>query len=126
MQCAVYNVFMFSRYACKEKMHCGEGSYGAVYKAVDVHTGQTVAVKRIKLQICDHGIDSYTLREVTILRSLNHTGIVKLLDTVIGSRRCYLIFEFVARNLFQYIHATGKDEFLGHETIRVCFGNICT
>ena len=48
----------------------GEGSYGEVYKVKDNHTNQIYAVKVIRLQEEEEGVNSTTLRELAILQNL--------------------------------------------------------
>jgi serine/threonine protein kinase len=55
----------------------GEGTYGVVYKAKDLKTGNMVALKRIRLEVEDEGIPSTALREISILRELEHPNIVR-------------------------------------------------
>ena len=116
LTCSSYS---FCRYLCTGVSHCGEGSYGIVYKATDTRTGRAVAVKKIRMEISNQGIDRLTLREITILRTLNHPNVVKLQDAVIGSTRCFLVFDFIPQNLHDYIHAAGQKECLSHDKIRV-------
>lgn len=53
----------------------GQGQYGKVYKAINKLTGGIVAVKATPTD--NDGILATTLREVVILRTLNHENIVK-------------------------------------------------
>lgn len=55
----------------------GEGAYGAVFKAKSVHTQKYLAIKIIKIQSDDDGIPSTTIREINILKIVNHPNIVK-------------------------------------------------
>lgn len=55
----------------------GEGAYGCVYKGKYTKTDQLVAVKVIRINADDEGISSTTLREITILKNLNHDNIIK-------------------------------------------------
>lgn len=55
----------------------GEGTYGVVYKSVDLQTKQVVALKRIRLETEDDGIPSTALREISVLRELEHPNIVR-------------------------------------------------
>jgi cyclin-dependent kinase len=41
-----------------------------------------VAIKKIKVEHCLEGIPQTTVREISILRDLDHPNIVKLLDVV--------------------------------------------
>jgi serine/threonine protein kinase len=62
------------RYA---KIDCvGEGTYGVVYKARDRVTGEIVALKKIRLEADDEGIPSTAIREISLLRELNHPNVV--------------------------------------------------
>lgn len=55
----------------------GEGTYGVVYKSLDLVTQQVVALKRIRLETEDDGIPSTALREISVLRELEHPNIVR-------------------------------------------------
>lgn len=55
----------------------GEGTYGVVYKARDRNTGDVVALKRIRLDAEDEGIPSTAIREIALLKELQHPNIVK-------------------------------------------------
>ena len=48
----------------------GEGTYGEVYKAVDTQTGETVAIKRIKLEHEEEGVPGTAIREISLLKEL--------------------------------------------------------
>ncbi|KAF5689579.1 CMGC CDK CDC2 kinase, partial [Fusarium globosum] len=51
----------------------GEGTYGVVYKARDLsHNGRIVALKKIRLETEDEGVPSTAIREISVLRELNH------------------------------------------------------
>lgn len=47
------------------------------FKAMDIYTGQTVAMKKVKIEDSSDGIPSTSLREISVLRSLDHPNIVK-------------------------------------------------
>ncbi|OMH84843.1 Cyclin-dependent kinase 2 [Zancudomyces culisetae] len=66
---------MAERYQRIDKV--GEGTYGVVYKAQDVETGRIVAMKKIKLEGEDDGIPSTAIREISLLKELQHENIVK-------------------------------------------------
>lgn len=50
----------------------GEGTYGKVFKAVDVKTRQLVALKSVKLENEKEGFPITAVREIKILRQLQH------------------------------------------------------
>ena len=55
----------------------GEGTYGVVYKARNTKTGQFVAMKKIRLESEDEGVPSTAIREISLLKELQHPNIVK-------------------------------------------------
>lgn len=63
------------KYKKLEKL--GEGTYGVVYKAVDKITGETVALKKIRLEKEDDGVPSTAIREISLLKSIKHPNIVE-------------------------------------------------
>lgn len=86
----------------------GQGTYGKVYKAEHIETGRIVALKKTILSTDDEGVPATTLREVSILRSLDSPYIVRLEEVVhsevrSGSPILYLIFEFLDYDLKQFM-----------------------
>lgn len=82
----------------------GEGSYGQVHRVFDMHKQEIVALKKIKLSDEDEGIPSTTLREISLLRELNHPNIIQLTDLLYQykERKLYLVFENMESDLYQY------------------------
>ena len=66
---------MRDKYKKLEKI--GEGTYGYVYKARDTTNSEIVALKKIKLENEDEGVPSTAMREISILKELQHPNIVK-------------------------------------------------
>lgn len=81
----------------------GEGTYGVVYKARDRHTDEIVALKRIRLEVEDEGIPSTALREISLLRELQHENVVDLKDCVHEDGRLHLVFEFLDKDLKKHM-----------------------
>jgi serine/threonine protein kinase len=48
-----------------------------VYKAKDLHTGNIVALKKIRLELEDEGVPSTSVREISVLKELQHANIVR-------------------------------------------------
>jgi serine/threonine protein kinase len=55
----------------------GEGTYGVVYQAKNNLTGENVALKKIKLESEEEGIPSTAIKEISLLKGLNHPNIVR-------------------------------------------------
>lgn len=59
----------------------GEGSYGVVYRAIDALTNATVALRILTIaDLEEDDIPSTLLREISILKSVNHINVVSLVD----------------------------------------------
>ncbi|KAJ0788866.1 putative mitogen-activated protein kinase CMGC-MAPK family [Helianthus annuus] len=97
-----------SRYQVQEVI--GKGSYGVVGSAVDTHTGEKVAIKKIN-DVFEHVSDATRiLREIKLLRLLKHPDIVQIKHIMLPpSRRefkdIYVVFELMECDLHQVIKA---------------------
>ena len=56
----------------------GEGTYGVVFKGKNTKTGEIVAMKKIRLESEDEGVPSTAIREISLLKELQHPNIVGL------------------------------------------------
>ncbi|KAH7827630.1 putative cell division control protein 2 [Monocercomonoides exilis] len=81
----------------------GEGTYGVVYKARIVATGEIVALKKIRLETQEEGVPSTAIREVAALTELDHPNIVRLLDIIHQGNDLYLVFEYLEQDLKKYM-----------------------
>ncbi|GFH48305.1 hypothetical protein CTEN210_04781 [Chaetoceros tenuissimus] len=84
----------------------GQGAYGIVYRGVQRSTGITVAIKRIPFADAapEGGVPCNVIREISLLRELEHPNVVRLLD--VNQARpgeLYLVFEFVAHDLKTFL-----------------------
>ncbi|RCN31189.1 kinase domain protein [Ancylostoma caninum] len=94
----------------------GEGTYGQVYKARDKVTGEQVALKKVRLENEKEGFPITAVREIKILRQLNHANVVKLIDIVTDKLSAadmrteranfYLVFEYVDHDLMGLLEAS--------------------
>ncbi|XP_049739464.1 cyclin-dependent kinase 2 isoform X2 [Elephas maximus indicus] len=84
----------------------GEGTYGVVYKAKNKVTGEVVALKKIRLDTETEGVPSTAIREISLLKELNHPNIVKLLDVIHTENKLYLVFEFLHQDLKKFMDAS--------------------
>ena len=67
-----------------------------------------MALKKVKIEHCDEGLPSTALREMSLLREVDHPGIVKLLEIIPGENNLYLVFEFFNTDLKQYLDRKGS------------------
>ena len=56
----------------------GEGTYGVVFKGRNLKTDEIVAMKKIRLESEDEGVPSTAIREISLLKELQHPNIVGL------------------------------------------------
>ncbi|CAA6663366.1 unnamed protein product [Spirodela intermedia] len=81
----------------------GEGTYGVVYKARDRLTNETIALKKIRLDQEDEGVPSTAIREISLLKEMQHGNIVRLQDVVHSEKRLYLVFEYLDLDLKKHM-----------------------
>ena len=77
----------------------GEGTYGIVHKAKDVDTGEIYALKGIRLESEEEGIPSTAIREIALLKELQHPNIVRLVNVLHTDKKLTLVFEFLDQDL---------------------------
>jgi len=56
-------------------------------------------LKKVKIEHCDEGLPSTALREMSLLKEVDHPGIVKLLEIIHGENKLYLVFEYFNTDL---------------------------
>lgn len=95
----------------------GEGTYGVVYKALDVTTKEIVALKEIRPEEEDDGVPCSTIREISMLKEMEHKNIVRLLDVIHDEKSLCLIFEHLDMDLRMYMD-TVPEVFKGEEKIK--------
>ncbi|KAK7368727.1 hypothetical protein VNO80_10756 [Phaseolus coccineus] len=84
----------------------GEGTYGVVYKARDRVTNETIALKKIRLEQEDEGVPSTAIREISLLKEMQHRNIVRLQDVVHSEKRLYLVFEYLDLDLKKHMDSS--------------------
>lgn len=98
----------------------GKGTYGSVFRAkfTSKFTSEEVAIKKIKLDVDSEGIPSTTLREIAILKSLNHPNIVKLLDYSLHNSKILLCLEFLDHDLKKFMEIHSKKDSLKPDLVK--------
>lgn len=84
-----------------------EGTYGLVYKARDITSGDIYALKQIKSPFDKNGFQLTSLREITTLFSIPaHANIIYLREVVtsVNTDRFYLVMEYVDHDLLSLVN----------------------
>ncbi|XP_032683847.1 cyclin-dependent kinase 12-like isoform X3 [Odontomachus brunneus] len=97
----------------------GEGTYGQVYKARDKRSSVLVALKKVRLENEKEGFPITAVREIKILRQLNHKNIVNLREVVTDKQDAldfrkdkgsfYLVFEYMDHDLMGLLESGMVD-----------------
>ena len=86
----------------------GEGTYGTVFKAIHVDTGQLVALKKVRTDNEKEGFPITAVREIKILNLLHHDNVIELLGIISNNVSLnsynnkgdvYLVFEYMDHDL---------------------------
>ncbi|KAL2143239.1 hypothetical protein VTI28DRAFT_243 [Corynascus sepedonium] len=77
----------------------GSGTYGKVFKGLNVYTKRLVALKRIRMEGEKDGFPVTAVREIKLLRSLSHKNIVKLQEVMVEANDCFMVFEYLSHDL---------------------------
>jgi len=71
-------------------------------------------LKKIKVEAEDEGVPSTAIREISLLKELDHPTIVRLHEVVHAEHKLYLVFEFLDKDLKKYMDSqvSGIDPML--------------
>ena len=78
-----------------------------VYKGINEKAKEIIALKKIKLETQSEGVPSTTIREISVLREIDHPNVVKLIDGIMCPNKMYLVFEFLEMDLKKKIDNLG-------------------
>ena len=81
----------------------GEGTYGAVFRAFNIKTKEVVALKLVRMDQEDDGIPANSLREISLLRSMNHVNIIHLQEVSCEDGRITMVLDYMERDLRRYL-----------------------
>ncbi|KAI4379106.1 hypothetical protein MLD38_005442 [Melastoma candidum] len=115
-----------SQYEIEEVI--GRGSYGVVASAIDTHTGERVAIKKIN-NVFEHVSDAMRiLREIKLLRLLRHPDVVEIKHIMLPPCRrefkdIYVVFELMESDLDEVIKmnddlSPGHHQFFLYQLLR--------
>ncbi|KAG0646472.1 CTD kinase subunit alpha [Hyphodiscus hymeniophilus] len=89
----------------------GSGTYGKVFKAINVYTKNLVALKKIRMEGERDGFPVTAVREIKLLQSLKHPTIVNLQEVMVEKNDCFMVFEYLSHDLTGLLnHPTFKLE----------------
>lgn len=71
--------------------------------------GDILALKKIRLEAEDEGIPSTAIREISLLKQLQHPNIVRLHDVIHTEKELTLVFEYLDQDLKQYLDRSGEE-----------------
>jgi serine/threonine protein kinase len=82
----------------------GKGTFGEVWRAMDVQSKREVAVKLIKAENEKEGFPITALREARLLKELRHPNIVDFIDVIFGKDEgvagtVYVVLEYMQHDL---------------------------
>ncbi|KAF9038435.1 hypothetical protein BJ165DRAFT_1614013 [Panaeolus papilionaceus] len=87
----------------------GRGQFGSVYRALNLNTGQMVAVKRIRLEGLKEEEVTQLMREVDLVKSLSHPSIVKYEGMARDDDTLSIVLEYAENgSLGQTLKSFGK------------------
>lgn len=86
----------------------GEGAYGIVLRCRNTENNTLVAIKKFKQTEDDQLVRKTTIREVKLLRMLNHGNIVELKEAFRKKGIVCLVFEYVQHNLLELLEKSAS------------------
>ena len=102
----------------------GSGTYGVVYKADIADSKKNYAIKHVKSR--KQGNHEFvtsmqTLREIKLLRELNHVNVIRLEDAIIDTKAISLalVYDYIKHDLHRIIrHHSDKNEAIPKRMIK--------
>ena len=73
----------------------GKGGFGVVYEALNVETGDFVAVKQMSIHDMKQDEVDEIMSEITLLRNLDHPNIVQYIDNVKQDGYLHIVLEYM-------------------------------
>ena len=111
-----YKYLLTCRFQQLEKL--GEGTYATVYKGRNRATGALVALKEISLD-SEEGTPSTAIREISLMKELNHENIVTLYDVIHTENKLTLVFEYMDKDLKKYMETHGNNGALDLKVVKL-------
>ena len=80
-------------YTIKETL--GNGTYGVVYKAIKKSTEELRAIKKIKRINKDENLEGKLIKEIDILKHLDHPNIMKIYEFYSSEKEYFIVSEYI-------------------------------
>ena len=99
---------LFRKYETERLL--GEGTFGKVYKARSLETGETVAIKVINKELVNKlSMEKQIKREISTMSLLKHPNIVEIKEVMASKTHIYLVMEYLGGgDLYTSILQQGK------------------
>ncbi|GFP90716.1 cell division control protein 2 homolog [Phtheirospermum japonicum] len=91
-----------------------EGAFGEVFKGRVIKDDSTVAVKLISYESQDEGVPCSVIREISVLKELEHDNVARLLDVFDTVEGFYLVFELKDCDLSMFIEHASRSYMTPH------------
>ncbi len=86
------DIVLWQNYYIYKKV-IGSGSYSKVYRAIDSTTNEYVAIKKINKDSISKNLIDRFLKEIEILKSINHPNVITFKNSVITDKYIFIITE---------------------------------
>ncbi|KAH6581436.1 hypothetical protein BASA60_002417 [Batrachochytrium salamandrivorans] len=114
------------KYTVEKKI--GQGQFSCVYRAKNIDSGRIVALKRVPIfEMMDSKARNDCIKEIDLLRSLDHINVVCCLESFIDSKDLVIVLELAdAGDLGKMIkHFKIQGRRISEKTIWKYFSQIC-
>lgn len=91
----------------------GDGNFAKVYQAININTNKTFAIKAFKkFEFKNLEVDKQSLiKEINILRSLNHPNVIKLKDVYEDENYIYVVVDLLEGDELMKRYHQKKSDF---------------
>ena len=105
----------------------GQGSFGKVFKVKQLSTGNIYAMKVVSKNCDFQDGNKNFLREISVLRKLDHPNILKIFEYFVNEKYYYFIMEYVSGGeLYQQIYEMQYyDESTAANIMKQIFSSVC-
>lgn len=88
----------------------GQGTFGRVYKAKRISSGHVVAIKEVQCHGEGVGVHPVVIREIALLKSLDHPNIVGLQAVIHHRGKLVLVLDYATKDLSDIIEKIARQK----------------